>query len=240
MKSFKSAATTESTKPPSRGFRTRAQMLQIIPIPTSTRDCIIIKPNEEAIGFRYDCYPEGGIPHITKDMFNNTIRGANKVIEGVWKLKKAEQSRSYGRKTRYLLYLALMMIPITVILLLVLIYGTGNEGLLWGAVALVSASILITLVSVAIAFFSTPKFMNFENTVRKRLRAYIDTQNNHNYNALKYKWRMQDEFYWLELVPEHMLDYDNENRPLMDLPSGATGIKIGGNKTTEIELLKKS
>lgn len=214
---MKSMGTTDSSKQPSRGFRTRAQMLQILSVPSSTSDCYIIKANEEAIGFRYDCYPNEGISGISKDMFNETVRGANKVIEAVWKLKKAEQTRSYGQKTRYLLYLALMMIPITVILLLVMIYGTGNENLLWGAVALVSASILITLISVAIAFFSTPKFMNFENTVKKRLQVYLTAQNSNTYAALKYRWRMQEEFYWLELVPSHILDTDVEHRPLMDI-----------------------
>lgn len=93
------------------------------------------------------------------------------------------------------------MVPITIILLTDMIYGSGSDSLLWAAVALVIVSIVLTLAAVAIAFYTTPKFMNFENTVKRRLQAYLDSQNKQLqvYHKEKYQWRMQERFFWLEL-----------------------------------------
>ena len=61
-------------------------------IPKSAEDCVIVLPNNEALGFRFNCYRSdflGGV--IDKVFFNETVKNCNKVCEDVWRKKRVEE-----------------------------------------------------------------------------------------------------------------------------------------------------
>ena len=184
-----------------KSFLTRADKLKHIEIPKSTSTRIIVKPSEGGLGFKTNSYPtEFILEGVTKDMFEATVKGANRVIEGVWKIKKREEQIEYNRYTRKLLYLAILLIIISFILLVIMIYGTQQESLLWATIGLLVTSMIITLTVVTINIFTYPKFIHFENTIKKKLKNFLENENNNIYLRLNYKWKMEEDFYWLELL----------------------------------------
>lgn len=101
-------------------FLTRADKVKQIEIPTNSRDRVIARPNNEGLGFKYNCY-DGEIlgEFVSKEMFNQTIKEANKIIESVWKKRKLEETAEYQPKLKYILYLAIGLSIVAFILLLI-------------------------------------------------------------------------------------------------------------------------
>ncbi len=196
-----------------KNFLTRADKLKDLNVPKSTPSRVIVRASESGLGFKTNCYPtEFNLSGVTKEMFDATVKGANRVVEGVWKIKKREEQIEYNRYTRKFLYFAILLIIISFILLIIMIYGTQQQSLLWATVALLVTAMIITLTVVTINIFTYPKFIHFENTIKKKLKTFLDNENNNTYQKLNFRWRMEEDFYWLELIDFNVSPADQVER----------------------------
>ena len=119
-------------------FLTRAERVKQLIMPETNDYSVIVKPNNQALGFRNNCYdlPVLG-EHIDKLTFNSTVKKANKICENVWRAKKVEEDAEYSKYYRLVLYLAIFISIISFALLLLLIYGSGGNVLLYASLVLI-------------------------------------------------------------------------------------------------------
>ena len=53
---------------------------------------MIVLPNNEALGFRFNCYKTEYLEHrVDKATFDETVSKANKICENVWRKRKMEE-----------------------------------------------------------------------------------------------------------------------------------------------------
>lgn len=107
-------------------FLTRAEKIQQLQFPVSTKERVIVLPNNEGLGFRKTCYKDDLIGKVEKKVFDSTIVQANKICETVWTSKKMEEEAEYSAGLKSVLYLAIVVSFISFILLIVLVYGDGS------------------------------------------------------------------------------------------------------------------
>ena len=181
-------------------FLTRAERIKQMKIPESSEQIVIVKANNEALGFRFNCYNETYLKDkIDKPTFDNTVKIANKICEDAWRRKKNEEDSEYSRSLKYILYFAILISSISFLLLILLIYGPGGEGLLYASIALISIAGILTIGVVIKSMFSLPKFMVLEETIINHLREFLEKENITTYRKMNLNWTMQEKFYWLEL-----------------------------------------
>lgn len=119
-------------------FLTRAEKMRTIEFPTSDETRVIVLPNNEAIGFRFNCYKYDILgKYIDKSIFDATVKEANKICENVWREKKIQETEDFTAPLKYILYWAILLSLISFILLIVLVYAEGDDTLLYGAVILI-------------------------------------------------------------------------------------------------------
>ncbi len=139
---------------------------------------LVVLPNNEALGFRYDCYVNASHHFksiIEKAEFDVTVKKASKICENVWLKKRLEETKDYNKNLRNLLYFSIFVSIIAFILLLILIYGdSSNLGLLWAAVALICITGLLTIFVVLGGLFTSPVFTDLEPTIMTELKTYFD------------------------------------------------------------------
>lgn len=181
-------------------FLTRAERIKQMKIPESNEQVVVVKANNEALGFRFNCYNEIYLKHkVDKVTFDLTVKAANKICEDAWRRKKNEEDSEYSRSLKYILYLAIFLSSISFLLLILLIYGPGGDGLLYAAIALIAIAGVLTIGVVIKSMFSLPKFMVLEETIINQLREFLEKENINTYRKLNLNWNMQEKFYWLEL-----------------------------------------
>lgn len=180
-------------------FLTRSERVKQMILPETDANRLIVKPNNEALGFRFNCYNEDVLgKFVDKLTFDTTVKQANKICEDVWRKKKCEEEAEYSKGLKYVLYVAIALSLIAFILLLDLIYGGGGDGLLYGAIVLITFSGVLTIVVVIKSMFSHPHFIVLEDLIIKLLDEFL-TKENALYNKMDLHWKMQEKFYWLEL-----------------------------------------
>lgn len=190
-------------------FLTRAERIKQMKIPQTNEQVIIVKANNEALGFRFNCYQEIYLKNkVDKITFDNTVKTANKICEDAWRKKKNEEDSEYSRSLKYVLYFAILISSISFLLLILLIYGPGGDGLLYASIALISIAGLLTIGVVIKSMFSLPKFMVLEETIINQLKEFLEKENTMTYKQLNLNWSMQEKFYWLEL---NILENFNKN-----------------------------
>lgn len=181
-------------------FLTRAERIKQMKIPESTEQVVIVRANNEALGFRFNCYNENILKEkLDKPTFDATVKAANKICEDAWRKKKSEEDSEYSRSLKYILYLAIFLSSISFLLLILLIYGPGGDGLLYASIALISIAGILTISVVIKSMFSLPKFMVLEETIINQLKEFLEKENTNTYRKLNLNWTMQEKFYWLEL-----------------------------------------
>ena len=180
-------------------FLTRAEKSRQMDIPVSDAHRVIVKPNNEALGFRFDCYKEQTLKNnVSKEEFNNTVRACNKICENVWRRKKNEEDEDYNIGLKRTLYIAIFFSLISFVLLIILIYFEGPEMLLIISVLfIVIAGVLTTLVVIS-SMFSQPKFIELEDAIIRSLKGFL-AEENFKYKSKGLRWEVQDNFYWLEV-----------------------------------------
>mmetsp|Transcript_9597 Transcript_9597/g.1521 ORF Transcript_9597/g.1521 Transcript_9597/m.1521 type:complete len:82 (-) Transcript_9597:190-435(-) len=80
-----------------------------------------------------------------------------------------EEEAEYNIYLKYILYAAIILSIISFILLIALVYGDGEENLLYGSVGLIILASLLTLFVVGKSVVSKPNFIDLEKTVMKEL-----------------------------------------------------------------------
>lgn len=181
-------------------FLTRAERIKQMKIPESTEKTIIVKSNNEALGFRFNCYHEQYLrDKIEKLTFDTTVRTANKICEDAWRRKKNEEDAEYSKSLKYVLYFAILISMIAFLLLILLIYRPGGESLLYVSITLIGIAGVLTVGVVIKSMFSLPKFMVLEDTIINQLKEFLENENINTYRKLGLNWVMEEKFYWLEL-----------------------------------------
>lgn len=85
------------------------------------------------------------------------------------------------------------------VLLILLVYGNGEENLLYGSIGLIIIASLLTLFVVLKSVFSKPNFIDLEKTIMKKLIEFLNLENERIYHSRKMRWSVPDKFFWLEL-----------------------------------------
>lgn len=181
-------------------FLTRAERKNQMKIPESSYKSVIVSSNNEALGFRFNCYHEKCLKSkVDKQTFDATVKQATKICEDAWRRKRYEENAEYSKALKFILYFAIFISNIAFLLLILLIYGPGDEGLLYAAIILISLAGILTIGVVIKSMFTLPKFMVLEDTIIYRLNEFLEKENNLIYRSLGLYWVMQEKFYWLEL-----------------------------------------
>lgn len=181
-------------------FLTRAEKLAKVEVPSSNKKVVIVKANNEGIGFRFDCYPkELLLPDIKKGEFDQTVLHCHKICEKTFLEKKKEEDAEYNSVSKKLLYLGILLVLTALILLIVRVYGPSEDGLLITALILIGVTIAMTVVIVIKMYFTSPHFINLEEVSKHKLKAFLDQENRNYYRPKGYEWRMEPHYYWLEL-----------------------------------------
>ena len=127
-------------------FLTRAERIKQMKIPDSSDRSVIVRANNEALGFRFNCYNEGFLKEkVDKNTFDTTVKVANKICEDAWRRKKNEEESEYSRSLKYVLYFAILISSISFLLLILQIYGPGGDGLLYASIALIAMAGVLTI-----------------------------------------------------------------------------------------------
>ena len=186
-------------------FLTRSERLSKLKIPISTDKRLIITPNKEALGFKYNCYNENMLKDkIDKKKFLSTIKKANDICENVWKRKKIEENSEYFKSNKKFLYFAILVLIISIILLIIIIYGSSNS--IWLIISSFSFMGLALILSIFIMFktiYTKPKFVILEDCIIDELGDFLNKENAFFYGIKNLEWRMQEKFYWLELLAKN-------------------------------------
>jgi len=181
-------------------FLTRAERVRQLNVPESHEFMVVVKPNNQALGFRNNCYNSIYLSdRVDKLTFNNTVKKANKICENIWRAKKVEEEAEYSKYYRWVLYLAIFISLISFALLLLLIYGSGGNVLLYASLVLICIAALLTLTVVVKSLFSQPHFIDLEESIIKGVNLLLDDENRRFYNQRNLRWKMQEKCYWLEL-----------------------------------------
>lgn len=179
-------------------------------IPNSNQKIVIVKPNNEGIGFKFNCYPEyilGNI--INKHDFDQTVRAAHKVVESTYLTKKHEEDADYIGFIKIIIALVSLLLLVVIILFMVYVYSAEDKD----GVKVVSLVLLIVtggliLFAVLKTYNTHPKFINVEEVTKIKLQQLLERENNNIYKKKSFLWRMGKDYYWLEL---ENLKYKGEN-----------------------------
>jgi len=181
-------------------YLTRAGRAALLDIPDTTPEVVIVKPNNEGLGFRFNCYNESILGDIiSRSEFNNTVRGAHKIVESMYLRKKYEETAEYIGAAKFAVKLAFLLVMTIIVCLLVYVYAdeyypaVGNAIL--GLIIFTAALILLGILK---TFCTAPKFVNIEETTMTKLKQFFD-QENISYRKKGFEWKIGKDYYWLEL-----------------------------------------
>lgn len=184
-------------------FMTRAERRKQMSIPTTDERRIIVQPNKEGMGFKFDCYaPEILNGLLDEKTFKNTVYDAHRIVENKWLKKRKEEEIDINARANYVLGGSTILVLIAFILIIIMIWGAHGDTadvLLYIATALFAIAGSSTSVLVIRSLFIQPKFMNLEAEVRAELSEFLQKENKRFYKERGFEWEMQENFYWLEL-----------------------------------------
>eukprot|EP01017_Pseudomicrothorax_dubius_P037293 TRINITY_DN5452_c0_g1_i3.p1 TRINITY_DN5452_c0_g1~~TRINITY_DN5452_c0_g1_i3.p1 ORF type:complete len:221 (+),score=45.88 TRINITY_DN5452_c0_g1_i3:48-710(+) len=182
-------------------FLPRPEKLAKMTVPDTSENTIVVKPNNEALGFKTNCY-EQRLKNfqVAKDTFDATVRECTRICESVWRMKKDEETAEYRPYLRYLLIFATLLVVVSFYLLTHMMDNDPeNHTLLFGALVAVGIAILIAVYVIVTAKTSKPSFVNLEVEILAKLKEFLNAQNTTVYSSKGLEWWVQDQFYWLEL-----------------------------------------
>lgn len=185
-------------------FKTRADKLKDFEnlVPETTISSVIIRPNEMALGFRYDCYSEEILGHlVSKETFTETVRAASRICETGWIRKRTEESLDFNLTLKRILYVSVLLIVLAFVLLGVVVYWkVSNIYLFSTGVLLIVVAALLTLFLIITSFFKDPVFTIMDQFIQTELKKLFEKENQRPiYKANGLKWSIGKDFYWLEL-----------------------------------------
>ncbi|CAK78148.1 unnamed protein product (macronuclear) [Paramecium tetraurelia] len=178
-------------------FASRAQKIDKLEFPQSTEDRFIVKANKDGVGFQWKTYDDKLLArNIDKQTFDNTVAEATRICRNLWREKQREEHKDPTKAYQPLLYVSVFLILLAFVFLLVLIYGSRDKlALLYVAVA-----ILCLAAFVAKTWSLEPQFMDLEKVQLNKVTEYLNNQNSQIYQSKGYKWQVEPNLYWIELV----------------------------------------
>lgn len=180
-------------------FLTRAEKLKLMKIPQSTPERVIVKSNNEALGFKYNCYEECLSSKVDKIKFDSTVKACQKICERIWRMKKSEEGAEYNTNFKYMLMFA-VLISFGGFLMLILDIYAGIQDIAFAGIVLLIIAALITVLVVVLSLLTEPRFIDLETEIVGNLREYLAQENSNFYRAKGMEWLVQENFYWLELT----------------------------------------
>jgi len=181
-------------------FLTRAEKIRKIKVPESTQKVVIVRPNSEGIGFRFNCYVSQSLsPEIEKTYFDKTVMQCHKICESIYLQKKNEEEAEYNANSKKILQIGILLVLIALILLVIRVYGPSDDSLLYTALLLILITIAATVLVVIKMYLTSPKFINLEEITKQRLSTVLERENQTFYKSRGFEWRMEPNYYWLEL-----------------------------------------
>jgi hypothetical protein len=166
--------------------------------PPSTESVIIVKANDEGLGYRFDCYSpclEGRCP---RNLFDSTVKRANKICENIWKEKRLNEKAKVLPAANFIFHCAIFICLIGIILLTIFMFFKEEESIL------VSSFILIWISGGMVAFVSIYCFLkqetnkSIEQRIVEEVGKYLEKENEI-YNNFNLKWTLESEAFWMEL-----------------------------------------
>jgi len=181
-------------------FLTRAERIAKVQLPESDRSVVIVKPNSEGIGFRFNCYSKEFLaPQIDKALFDKTVMQCHKICEGTYLQKKNEEEAEFNATSKKILVGGILLVLTALILLIIRVYGSSNDNLLVAALVLISVTIISTVLVVIKMYLTSPQFINLPQVTKERLLQFLANENRVAYNHKGFEWKMEPNYYWLEL-----------------------------------------
>ena len=181
-------------------FLTRAERIAKIEVPESTKRRVIVKPNNQGIGFRFNCYSKEYLsPEIDKAQFDKTVMLCHKICENTYLQKKVEEGAEFNASSKKILGAGVIFVLTALILLIIRVYGSNNDDLLVAAVALIAITVVSTVLVVIKMYLTAPKFIDVAEVTKSRLKAAIENENHTIYKPKGFEWKMESNYYWLEL-----------------------------------------
>lgn len=182
-------------------FLTRAEKLKKKNIPLTTEFSIIVKSNHEGLGFRFDCYPAQYLTNILpKEIFDETVKEANKICENAWTEKKKHENIDFHPWVTTFYRLAIFSTFLGLLFLIIYMYSDSGFELFPISFVFIGIGCALMLVIAFISVLTEPNFMGLEKTIRTRLMKYLEQENKNKYRAKGFEWKIQKDFFWLELV----------------------------------------
>lgn len=186
-------------------FKTRSDRLKDMitanSIPATSEDVVVVKPNDEALGFRYDCYNKEMLEElISKEEFTETVRGASRICENGWMRKRKEESMDFNKNLKRILFISVFLIIVALILLYVVIYHqpSSSTAIFITAIIIIGIALTLTLFLIVNSFLQAPVFTDLEPHINAELENYFKVKNEAaKKNGLQ--WEIGQNFYWLQL-----------------------------------------
>jgi hypothetical protein len=186
-------------------FKTRSDRLKDMfsanSIPETTDDVVVVKPNHEALGFRYDCYNEEILRDlIPREKFIETVRGASRICENGWMRKRKEESMDFNKNLKRILFISVFLIIVALVMLYVVIYFQpgSSTAIFIVAIILIIIALTLTLFLIVKSFLQAPVFTELEPFIMSELENYFNAENEKN-KSLGIQWEIGQNFYWLQL-----------------------------------------
>jgi len=181
-------------------FLTRAERIAKIEIPENNKKTVIVKPNNQGIGFRFNCYSKEHLfPDIDKTQFDKTVMLCHKICESTYLQKKIEEGAEFNASSKKILAAGVLFVLTALILLIIRVYGPANDDLLTAAIILIGTTVVSTVMVVIKMYLTSPKFIDVAAVTKAKLRSALEMENSTIYKQKGYEWKMEPNYYWLEL-----------------------------------------
>lgn len=82
---------------------------------------------------------------------------------------------------KHILHVAIFFSILSFVLLILLVYGKGEENLLYGSIGLIVIASLLTLFVVIKSVLSKPNFIDLEKTIMAKLVEFLNYENDRVY-----------------------------------------------------------
>lgn len=182
-------------------FLTRAEKLKKKKIPTTTETSIIVRSNNEGLGFRFDCYPAHILENVlSKEMFDSTVKEANKICENAWTEKKKHENLDFHPLVSPFYRVAIFSTFLGLLLLLIYMYSDSGFALFPISFVFIGIGCVLMILIAIISVVTEPKFIGLEKTTRIRLKSFLEEENMTKYRSRGFVWRIERDFFWLQLV----------------------------------------
>ncbi len=181
-------------------FMNRVERLSKMTIPQSNSKRVIVRSNNAAMGFRFDCYDDSILrERVDKETFNKTVRQATKICENNYLKRRKEESSEFYHGLKYIVYVALFLLFVSIVLLSLRYYrGFEKEYFYAGMLTLFAAGGLAMLITIILLFLN-PKFTDIDAKISKDLKEFITQENADTYLPKMLRWAVDPNFFWLEL-----------------------------------------